>query len=855
MTSAEWQHVKQVLNAALEIPPHERAGFLDRETNGDTALRAEVESLLASFDSAGAFIEAPAIAPAPLAQPESLSPGSSLGPYHIVQLIAEGGMGAVYQAVRVDDLYRKVVAVKVIRHSVYGEYALKRFDTERQILAHLDHPAIARLLDGGTTPDGRPYFVMDFIAGTPIDEYCDARRLTIAERLQLFLTVCSAVHYAHQNLVVHRDLKPLNILITEEGSLKLLDFGIAKLVDAEALGGDNTVTMMQPMTPEYASPEQVRGQPVTTASDVYSLGVLLYRLLTGHRLYAVESRSVEEIFDNVRNCEPRRPSTAIRSLEPDPGPGRETITLTPELVGARRSTKPEKLEKQLAGDLDNILLMALRKEPLRRYSSVEQFAGDLRRHLEGHPVSARPDTIRYRTGKFIRRHRTGVMAAALVILSLVAGIIGTSWQAHVAEQHRRRAEQRFNEVRGLANAVLFELHDAIVPLPGSTEARQLLVKRAQRYLDSLASESAGDEGLQHERAMAYERIGDVLGLPSQPNLGQTAAALENYRKALSIDGELAGNAPASFTLQMDMARAYNRICSIQQSTGQFREALAACRQAEAIQQDQAERRPTDIDLREELAGTYQNMAGCYSVLGDWPNAEEKLSRALHEFAALQSLQPDHERYLFELATAYHRMAGLEEQTKRFSAGSRSALRAVDLFDKLSARHPQDIRARLDWTFAEQRLGSIMISMGRLNQALAAFQRVLPIREQLRALDPKDARAQSNLSNSHAAIGVVLLETGDARAAEVHFEQQRRLAAGLARVDPVRVDYQYSLSEALENLGRIALRLGRAAEGRANLKEALRIYDDLRARGAISAEYAHVPGRIQTELAAALTRSR
>ena len=853
MTSEEWQQVKQVLNDALETPAEERAAFLDQATNGNTRLRAEVESLLASYRHAGAFIEAPAATPASMVQPESLSPGSSLGPYRIVQLIAEGGMGSVYQAVRVDDLYRKVVAVKVVRRSVYGEYALKRFDTERQILAHLDHPSIARLLDGGTTPDGRPYFVMDFIAGTPIDEYCDARRLTVAERLKLFLTVCSAVHYAHQNLIVHRDLKPLNILITEDGSLKLLDFGIAKLLDPDALGVDNTVTMMQAMTPEYASPEQMRGEPVTTASDVYSLGVLLYRLLTGHRPYALESRSVEEIFDSLRNREPRRPSTVILSLEPGAGPAAphasgEMVTPTPELVGGRRSTRPEKLEKQLAGDLDNILLMALRKEPLRRYSSVDQFAGDLRRHLEGHPVTARPDTIRYRTGKFIRRHRTGVAGAALVTLSLVAGIVATGWQAHVAEQHRLRAEQRFNEVRGLANSVLFELHDAIVPLPGSTEARQLLVKRAQRYLDSLAAESAGEEGLQHERAMAYERIGDVLGLPTQPNLGQTAAALENYRKALSIHRELAGNTPGSFTLQMDMARAYNGICSIEQSTGQFREALEACRLAEAIQKVQAEQRPHDIDLRAELAGTYQNMAGCYSVLGDWPNAEEKYSRALHEFAELHNLEPDNERYSHGLATAYHRMAGLLEQTRRFPAGSKSARRAIELFDELSSRHPTDIRARLDWTFAEQRLGSIMISMGQLNQALAAFQRVLPIREQLRALDPKDARAQANLSNSHAAIGVVLLEMGDARAG-AHFEQQRRLAAGLAKVDPVRVDYQYSLSEALENLGRVALRQGRGAEGRACLKEALRIYDDLRARNAISAEYAQVPGRIRKELAA------
>ena len=838
MTSEEWQHVKEVLNEALEIPRDERSGFLDRATAGDGHLRAEVESLLASYDDAGTFIEEPATAPPKLTAPESLRPGADLGPYRVVQLIAEGGMGAVYQAVRVDDLYRKVVAVKVIRRGVYGEYALKRFDTERQILAHLDHPAIAKLLDGGTTPDGRPYFVMDFIAGVPIDEYCDGRRLTIAERLQLFLTVCAAVHYAHQNLVVHRDLKPQNILITEDGTPKLLDFGIAKLVEPDGPGIDQTVTSLQAMTPEYASPEQLRGEPITTASDVYSLGVLLYRLLTGHRPYALENRSIEEVVDQVRTHEPRRPSTVIRV---------EEASVTADAVGAARSTRPERLERQLAGDLDNILLMALRKEPERRYCSVDRFAGDLRRHLEGHPVTARPDTIRYRTGKFIRRNRTAVVAAALVVLSLVAGIIGTSWQAHVAEQHRRRAEKRFSEVRGLANAVLFDLHDAIVPLPGSTQARQLLIKRAQRYLDSLASEAGGDDGLQHERAMAYERVGDVLGLPSQANLGQTGAALENYRKALAIHRDLVERTPDSFAYRMDLARAYNRICSVEQSTGQFREALEACRQAEVIQKAQAEQRPDDLDLREELADTYQNLAGCYSVLGDWANSEETSSRALHEFSELHDQRPDNERILFELASAYHRMAGVEEQTKRYPAASRSAQKAVALFDQLASKHPQDIRARLDWTFAEQRFGSIQISLRHLNDALAAFLKVLPIREQLHALDPKDARAQSNLSNSHAAIGFVLLAMGNARAAQSHFEEQRKLAAGLAEVDPLRVDYQYSLSEALENLGRVSLQLGRVKEGKAYLREALEIYEALKARGAISAEYAEVPGRIEREM--------
>ncbi len=766
--------------------------------------------------------------------------GADLGPYRIVQLIAEGGMGAVYQAVRVDDLYRKVVAVKVIRRGAFGEFALRRFDTERQILAHLDHPNIAKLLDGGATPDGRPFFVMDFIAGTPIDEYCDGHRLNLRERLDFFLTVCSAVHYAHQNLVIHRDLKPQNILVTEEGGLKLLDFGIAKLLDPDALGAETpTVNTVQAMTPENAIPEKLHGLPVTTASDVYSLGVLLYRLLTGHRPYAAESRSIEELWEHIHNRAPRRPSTVVRTADG---------AVTPELVCSARSTKPERLERQLSGDLDNVLMMALRKEPERRYCSVEQFANDLRRHVQGHPVAARPDTIRYRTSKFIQRHRGGVLAAVLVLGTLIAGIVTTSWQWHVANRERQRAEQRFQDVRGLANSVLFELHDAIVALPGSTQARELLVKRAQRYLDSLASESVGDDSLQHERAMAYERVGDVLGLPVQPNLGKSAEALASYQKALEIEKLLVErDLPNMGLLQREMARINNRICRVEQNTGRFQESLNNCREAERIQAEQLRLRPGDVELRGDLASTYQNMAGAYSALGDFAHSEEQRSRVLSEFQALHRMQPENEGFLYGLANAHHRMANLQEQTKHYAAARANVLQAIDLFNQISERHPKDILKRMDWTFAQQRLGSIQISMGDLSGALATFQQVLPIREQLRAVDPKDARAELNLANSHASVGYVLLATGNARTAQTHFDQQRKLAEDLVRLDPMGVEYRYSLSEAYENLGRVAHRLGQKERGNAYLRDALEVYDELSKRGAISAEYAGVPARIQSEM--------
>jgi non-specific serine/threonine protein kinase/serine/threonine-protein kinase len=478
---------------------------------------------------------------------------------------------------------------------------------------------------------------------------------------------------------------------------------------------------------------------------------------------------------------------------------------------------------------------------------VEQFADDLRRHLQGHPVTARPDTLRYRSGKFVHRHRALVFAAVLLVITLVGGILTTSWQWHVANRERILAEKRFQDVRGLANTVLFELHDAIVPLPGSTPARELLVKRARQYLDSLAGESATDDGLQRERAMAYGRIGDVLGLPVQANLGQSKEALASYRQALTIQKALVGRDPSNESLRRDMASLYKRICRVEENTGKFRDSLESCRAAATIEEALLRARPNDTDLRGDLASTYQNMAGAYFALGDWPHSEEQRRHVLNEYQELCRLRPDHEPFLYGLANAYHRMANLQEHTKHYAEAKVNVLEAIRLFNLPAERNPKDLGKRVDWTFAQQRLGSILISMGDLQGAFDAFQKVLPIRDQLRNLDPQDARAQLNLANSHASIGYVLLAMGKPRQAQDHFERQRKIGEDLIRVDPMAVSYRYSLSEAYENLGRVARRLGQQQRARAYLNDALQIYDDLRTRGAISAEYAEVPDRIKKEL--------
>lgn len=840
LTPERWHKVKDILHGCLDTPEPDRARYLQEACAGDEAIRGEVESLLASFEEAGDFLQQP-----PLGA-ETAVLGEQCGVYQIVQKIGEGGMGIVYQGVRNDDQFRKLVAIKVVKRGMDTEYVLERFHNERQILAHFDHPNIAKLLDGGVTADGRPYVVMEFIAGRPIDEYCDVERLGISRRLELFLKVCSAVAYAHQNLVVHRDLKPRNVLVTESGEPRLLDFGIAKM-----LGDDREVTIpgMRMMTPDYASPEQVRGEPITTASDVYSLGVLLYELLSGHRPYQVKGRSPEEAARTVTETDPARPSAAIQREEEGtlPGGGRKGM-LTAEMVSTARDARPERLRKQLSGDLDNIVMMAMRKEPQRRYQSVDQLAADIRRHIEGLPVAARKSTVAYRAQKFVQRHTAGVTAAVLIFLTLVGGIVASSWQARIAQQQRARAERRFNDVRKLANSILFELHDAILPLPGATKARELLLRRAQEYLDSLAREAKDDVSLQRERALAYQRIGDVFGSTWQANLGKTSLAIENQKKALELFKTLVAADPANLELRRDLGTSYRRVCSLQQTNGQFQQALEACGKDLELREAIAKARPGNQTAQYELAYSYQALASPLFLIGDFKRSEEYRAKSLPIFTALHQASPDNRDFHFELAVAILRMANLQEQLKEYPAALDNARKAVVLYEELSDRNPDDVRLKLNTTYALQRVGSVLISLNDLPGALEVFQRSLPLRQKLAAADPADARTKMNLCHSHESIGWVLVRLGKVREADEHFRKQLDLAQQLVNTDGVRIEYQRALAGAYENLGTVFERNKKCGDARASYEKALKIFDALKARAALSAEYAQVPARLQKSIA-------
>ncbi|MGA8153528.1 MAG: protein kinase [Terriglobales bacterium] len=781
MKPERWQLVKEVLNQAVALDPRDRPPYLDRVCAADTDLRREVDSLLASHERAGThFLQASAVDlfdPGTADERLASRAGRRVGAYQIVEEIGHGGMGEVYRATRADGLYEKEVAVKLVRGGYDSAFVLDRFRHERQILASLDHPNIAHLLDGGTTDDGIPYLVMELIEGVPIDVYCDSHSLSVTLRLQIFLQVCAAVQYAHQRLVIHRDIKPGNILVTKDGTPKLLDFGIAKILDPSA-GRENTIA--RPMTPEYASPEQIRGEPITTASDVYSLGVVLYQLLTGRSPYPADTTTAHELARAVCDQEPQRPSTAMFMPE---GRGQGGDPHAVEMSSRTREGSPAKLRRRLAGDLDNIVLQALRKEPQRRYPSVERLAEDIRRHLAGLPVTARSDSWPYRAAKFTRRHKVGMLATAMVALTLLTGMILTLREARIAEINRKRAERRFNDVRRMANSLMFEVHDAIKDLPGSTPARKLLVSRALEYLDSLNQEAKGDPSLMRELAAAYERIGDVQGQPRQANLGDSAGAAASYRKALAI-----------------------------------RESLAA-----------ADSR--NLDVRRELTPNYGKLSDLLWAMGDPKGAMENSRKEIATAEVVYQANPGDPANRLLLAS-YRMDYGYKQAVigGDLEGGLENLRQGSAMLEQMSSENPRDLHVRRLLGLSYSRAAAILgDEPGGADRALVLYQKSIAIKQALSAADPDNADFRRLLAYDEYAMGDLLANTDlhDAlrheRAALSSFEE-------LARADPANMQLQQDRGRALGHIGRILIRLKQFSQALDPLRQALEAMDKLPGTG-------------------------
>lgn len=729
MTAAFWDEVRTLFHAAADAGPDTRERLL---TGVAPRIREEVESLLAAHADTGNFLERSVWDLIDAAEGERLV-GTNIGPYRVVRQLGHGGMGTVFLAIRDDSEFAQRVAIKLVRG---GEALVQRFRQERQILAALEHPNIARLIDGGTTADGLPYLVMEYVEGTPIDEY--SKTLSIPEKLRLFLQLCDAVEHAHRALVIHRDIKPPNVLVTTGGSPKLLDFGIAKLVSNDARSDAMSTRVM---TPQYASPEQLLGGAITTASDVYSLGVLLFELLTGAHPFNAQTRS---------------PSTE-----------------------AARASSVSKT-RALRGDLDNIIACALDVDPAGRYGSVGKLADDIRAYLSGHPVSARRPTFSYHAAKFIRRN-------ALVVATGIAVVVVTA-VAFAATLHQKRiAERRFNEVRSLAKAVVYELHDAIAPLPGSTEARELLVRRALVYLDSLAAEEASNTPLRMELAGAYLKIGDVQGLPYQANLGDTKGATESYRKALAISQAIRADEPENAEALTLLADAHDRLGLVEQRALRWDVAIAQHEAARAIRESLPRTPRRDL----ALARTWTAIGDCRYIGKKTIPAElvrgtprEAYEAALAMLALVPQAGEHHRDTLKELGRAHQRLGGYftgpDQDLPRAIGHHDAALRALGERARLD---PSDAVARRN--FADQFvMKATAQNMARDGAgALESTEKALPILNALVAADAKNVEALRDIAFAQSERARALAVLGRFAEADNAYSEAIAIRQRLVTVDP------------------------------------------------------------------------
>ena len=841
MTPERWRQIKEIVSAAADLPLIEQASFLSRACDGDPALREEAESLLSQLEEPG-FLDSggPVLEAEGFPVPESLT-GRRLGPYQLLEEIGRGGMGAVYRAVRADDQYQMQVAIKLMRGGLDSGFFLSRFRNERQILAGLEHPNIARLLDGGATGNGHPYLVMEYVQGEPLDAYCDSRQLPIRERLELFRAVCSAVQYAHQRLVVHRDIKPGNILVTPQGVPKLVDFGIAKIIDpALAPGGaPPTRTALRLMTPEYASPEQIRGEQITTATDIYSLGVVLYELITGRRPYCLTCYQPLEVARAVCEQDPQRPSTAINRSQEETPPGGQAVPRTPAQVSQARGSDPQKLARLLRSDLDAIVLKALRKEPRGRYTTVEQLSRDLRRYAEGLPVLAHKGTRSYLARKFLRRHRAAVAVVCVALVLCVAGVAAIIREARIARMERARAEQRFNDVRKLANSLLSDLHDAIQDLPGSTPARQMLAQKALVNLDSLAREASDDPQLQIELASAYLRMGDVQGNPFYPNLGDAAGAVQSYGKALATLEALAASNPRNQECLRGLASAYRKLGEALEPAGDSLRALAYYRKSQVIAEKLAQSSSDPAD-HDNLAGGYYTIALALEQSGDLAGALRNLEKSAAIRNSITGDTPDHALVVQrELAGVYGSIAEVHMLRAQYDQALRMEDKTLALMQQVVKAKPAEPRNQTFLAETYYYRGRILQKTGEAGEAMESYRQAYSILQRLVQLDPDDAFARRLLGFTLVRMGTAVADRGNAADALRLLSQALNLFQALPSGGKRNDFVLTGLAECYFGYGRAYAAL--ASRGQATLDRRLKSWQEARSWYQRSLEIWHEMG--------------
>ena len=783
---------------ALEQPPHAREAYVQQACAGDADLFSRVRSMLELSGLEHSVLEASLeemiVGSFGEAALRAISVGHVVGNYRLTELIGRGGMGQVFAAQRIDGQYEQRVAVKFMRDGIDQPMLLERFKTERQIVASLDHPNLAKVLDGGITEDGIPYFVMELVEGQPLDKHCLMQNLPVQERLRLFRTVCQVVHYAHQQGVVHRDLKPSNILVTHDGRIKLVDFGIARQTpvagtSASPQNDRPTESRQRAMTLDYASPEQVKGERITAASDVFSLGVVLYRLLTDESPYPdTSTQSDYELTIAICDSLPMLPS--------------------------RRQRHGATAARKLRGDLDAVTMMALRKEPALRYASAEALGDDIFRHLEGLPVSARRGAFGYRAGRLVLRHRAAISVTMLV---LVAGMAISSYEAYQAHLQRQRAERHFADVRKLANVMIFDVNRAIERLPGATPSRHLIVKNALAYLQRLQDEAGDDVELQLELAGAYANVGDIQGAANAPSLGDMNGALASYAHAMRLlQAPLSADqarSPTYRNAQRLFGGLATRVGGLLLTLGNAKAGETVEAAGVVVALDLVSSDPSNAKYREILANLYVHMAALYGVTRNRPAFLETTELAAQHLSEAHRRAPQDMDLVANLGAAYGYKAIylLQDRTGPTADNAELALNALGkaqaVLDAAASEHPLNVLLAANGAIAQGLSGDALLRLHRTAEAVDHHRRSVQVLKRLADQDAADAPTRANLGEAQAKLSDSLLASGDIegsrQAAADAIELFSGLPPGMRGVQDIRTAHATAL-----------YRWGRALQARA-----------------------------------------
>ncbi len=846
MTEPANQQISALLREALLLPQPAREQWLAELEERSPELAGQIRVLLNENS-----MPSTQVMPMDASGERNFNDTARIGPYRLLRMLGQGGMGEVWLAERADAAYSKKVAIKFIATFLGNRDAVAWFRRERQALATLEHPNIARLLDGGETEDGRPYLVMEYVDGIAIDAYCNG--LGLEKILELFLQVCAAVDHAHRALIVHRDIKPANVLVTGDGQCKLLDFGIAKEIELGAANDDQTKT--QAFTLHYASPEQMTGQPITVASDIYSLGALLYRLLSGRVLHA-QATNVHSQLQAIETTNPDKPSRAVLM----------------QMTGDESERK--KRARKLQGDLDDIVLKCLRNEPAARYGSARELIEDIHRYQAHEPVAARRGSFSYRATRWARRNWLGVAAAAALALTLAGGFISTIWQARMAEQQRVLAQKRFDLSRALVKDVLFEFQDQLASVPGTIEARKQLVARTKQYLLDLGADAQDDPDLLADMALVERRLGDITGNPQNPNIGDTPAARQHFQRAEELSRRALSLRPKDPRLSLELARtlsargtfAYwdddlklsessysaaiplfaaefkrnpSKLVSLQHDiavmglgdvqfwNGQLKEALATY---DSVCNARVVEAAKDPRLLDSAGICHTRRADTLAWLERYPEATKEIELALAIDEANMKKSPNDNHYAHGYITTQSKRGEILDWSGHKEEALDAMSKGLEVAERMARIDPGDLRSLRNVALMHGKRGDVLLAMKRTGEAIADYKAGLETNIALQKRAPSQSEYQRDVAASHKRVGMAYLQNGKGPEAAMHLDEALKYSRERYVLSPnapaVRRDLAVALGDRVLASGKLSLRCAWAAE-------ALALWQGLEKEGILS----------------------